>query len=179
MLLYKNYIAGWLDSSIQGFLDTFPHEMKSMAFALITCLDSNVEPASLLEQIPALKAESENVKLLNQGLLLPSQLLWNGDLRTQLLFGFDELWFFRTSRISPKPESVWIVGPRRIDQDKLNKLGEWMNDNGCSLALGDGDGLNFIVKAVGLVRYLLAHTVSQPEPTLQMSNSWKEDTGEP
>ena len=70
-------------------------------------------------------------------------------MRDRLFFGFDEIWFFPSDRVAPKPESVWIVGPKRIDQTKLDRLGPWMSDTGCSLALGDGAGLNVIVKARG------------------------------
>ena len=52
-----------------------------------------------------------------------------------------------------------------IDQAKIDQLGDWMLMNGCSLALGDGDGLNFIMKAQGLVKYLLAHSLTQPATT--------------
>ena len=47
----------------------------------------------------------------------------------------------------------------------MNKLGKWMLANHCSLALGDGEGLNVIVKAMGLVRYLIGHSQSQSPPT--------------
>jgi hypothetical protein len=53
-----------------------------------------------------------------------------------------------------------------------------MAGNDCSFGLGDGDGLNLIVKAHGLVRYLIAQSMSQPEPNLQTNGFWKEDTGE-
>jgi hypothetical protein len=50
-----------------------------------------------------------------------------------------------------------------------------MGANGCSLALGDGGGLNIIVKAHGLMKYVIAHSLSQPEPTFQMSELWVQD----
>ena len=44
MVYYKDYVAGWLDSSIRDFLGHFPRTSKSMDFALITSLDSNLAP---------------------------------------------------------------------------------------------------------------------------------------
>ena len=41
-----------------------------------------------------------------------------------------------------------------------------MTDNGCSLALGSGEGLNFVVRAHGLVRFLLGYSIEQPESAL-------------
>ncbi len=41
-------------------------------------------------------------------------------------------------------------------------LGRWMTDNSCSLALGGGTGLNLVVKARGLVKYLVGISRYQP-----------------
>jgi hypothetical protein len=50
-----------------------------------------------------------------------------------------------------------------------------MLKNKCSLGLGDGVGLNLIVKASGLVRKIIAHSLLQPEPTLTNGTSWNLD----
>ena len=53
---HGKYVAGWLDSSIHDFLEVFTPGSASTAFALITCLDSNLEPTSLLRTWPALQS---------------------------------------------------------------------------------------------------------------------------
>ena len=159
---YKDYVAGWLDSSIHEFMEHFPRTSTRMTFALITCLDSNLDPMSLLSKSPELKSLARDVKPVRKAILLPTERLL--DAGSQLFFGFDEVWFFPSEKIKPKPESAWLVGPKRIDQAKLDKLGHWMADNDCSLALGDGDGLNLIVKARGLVRYLIGYSMGQSQP---------------
>jgi hypothetical protein len=120
----------------------------------------------------------KNPKLIKNGLLIPAKKLHDPSFLDQVFCGFDELWFFPTESIEPKPTSASLVGPKRIDQDKLANLGPWMESNGCSLALGDGDGLNFVVKAQGHMKYLIAQTLAQPEPALATNGYWKEDTGE-
>jgi hypothetical protein len=175
---YNEYVAGWLDSSIHDFLVDFPRNARSASFALITCLDSDMNPKSLLEKSPELRAVLNGVKTVKNGLLVPSTRLQEAKFRDTVFLGFDEIWFFSSDAIEPKPESVSIVGPNRIGERKLDQLVGWMTKNGCSMALGDGDGLNVIVKAHGLVRYLLAHSLSQPEPALHRSELIKEDTGE-
>jgi hypothetical protein len=172
---YNEYVAGWLDSSIRDFLSGFPRGSESAAYALITCLDSNRDPASLLEKDAGLQAAMPGVRPLDKGLLLPSKLLQKASLRSQLFFSFDEVWFFPTAKIEPKPQSASIVGPGRIEQETLEKLGHWMGANGCCLALGDGVGLNIIVKEHALMKYVIAYSLSQPEPTFQMSESWVQD----
>ena len=162
---YKDYVAGWLDSSIRDFINHFPRTYSSMSFALITSLDSNLSPSSLLDKMPGLRTISRSAKSLNTGIILPTALMLEANAAHQLFFGFDEVWFFPDNKVDPKPESPWLVGPNRIDQAKMDKLGSWMTKNGCSLALGDGDGLNFIVKARGLVKHLIANSMSQSPPT--------------
>jgi hypothetical protein len=175
MVHHNEYVAGWLDSSVEDFLAAFPRTTESAAYALITCLDSNMKPASLLKKQSNLRVAMNGVTALNKGLLFPSKLLHKAGLRSQLFVGFDEIWFFPTAKIDPKPESPSIVGPDRIDQETLEKLGHWMAANGCSLALGDGMGLNIIVKAHGLMKCVIGHSLFQPEPTVQMSDLWVQD----
>jgi hypothetical protein len=164
MVSYKHYIAGWLDSSIRDFLEAVPPRFDSMRYALITCLDSNRKPESLLKKSPELHSIATEARSLGGGLLLPTKALLTTESQSQLFFGFDEIWFFPSEVHMPKPNSAWLVGPARIDQKKLDRLGEWLSDTGCSLALGDGEGLNFIIKARGLVRHLLGHSLEQPPP---------------
>jgi hypothetical protein len=163
---YNDYVAGWLDSSIHDFLEVLSRSAASTKYALITCLDSNPNPASLRNKSPELKSIANKLQILGSGLLLPTELLLETDSHKRIFFGFDEVWFFPNKSIQPKPPSVSLIGPARLKQARLNKLGKWMSDNSCSLALGGGEGLNFVVRAHGLVRFLLGYSIEQPEPAL-------------
>jgi len=169
----KDYVAGCLDSSIHDSLGALPRTSEKLKYALITCLDSDLNPGALLKTSPHLQSVASKAKPLQKGLLVPTKLLLQADSHDRLFFGFDEVWFFPTENIEPKPDSGWLVGPARIDQNELDKLGAWMTANSCSLALGDGQGLNFIIKARGLVKHLLGHSIDQAEPnaTFVASNS--------
>ncbi len=166
MVHYKEYVAGWLDSSIHAFLAEFPPRSSSTVYALITCLDSNNEPRALLNTSPELRAVADVAKPLGKGILLPTKQLLAMATRTQLFFGFDEVWFFPSNDIEPKPDSASLVGPARLDQQRLEQLGAWMVANSCAMALGDGAGLNFVVKAHGLARHVLGHSIEQPQPSV-------------
>jgi hypothetical protein len=166
MVSHKDYVAGWLDSSIHDVLQAFPHNSESMEYALITCLDSCLEPSSLLDQSPELLPVKAVARSLGKGLLLPTKLLQQANSQNQIFFGFDEVWFFSSDKIDPKPDSAWLVGPARIGQEAIEELGEWMANNSCSLALGDGVGLNFIIKARGPTKLLLSQSIVQPEPNV-------------
>jgi hypothetical protein len=162
MVHFKDYVAGWLDSSISDFLRQFLRTSEKLKYALVTSLDSDETPSKLLVTSPELKPIAKKAKRLGDGFIVPTSLILKSD--ATLFYGFDEVWFFPDDKISAKPKSAWVVGPNRLDQSSLNEFGSWLSANRCSLALGDGDGLNFIVKARGLVRYLLAHSIFQPEP---------------
>jgi hypothetical protein len=166
---YKDYVAGWLDSSIHDFLEVLSPNAAGAKYALITCLDSNPAPASLRDKSPELKLLANKLQLLGNGLLLPAELLLGIDPRHRIFFGFDEVWFFPNKNIEPKPPSLSLVGPARVTQARFNKLGKWMADNSCALGLGGGEGLNFAVRAHGLVRSLLGSSIEQPEPALALS----------
>lgn len=164
LLSNKDYVAGWLDTSIHDFLEMLPPNQADTRYSLITCLDSDPDPASLRTKSRHLRTVASNTRVLATGLLLPTKLLLEADSHSQIFFGFDEAWFFPSDEIAPKPDSARLVGPSRIDRLSFNKLCKWMSRNSCSLGLGDGEGLNFIVKAQGLVRYVLGHSLEQPQP---------------
>ena len=163
---YKDYVAGWLDSTLHDFLEVLSPGAASTKYALVTCLDSNPTPASLRTKSPELKSIANKLQVLGSGLLVPTELLLETDARSQIFFGFDEVWFFPSKNIQPKPTSVSLVGPARLNQARLNRIGKWMANNSCSLGIGGGEGLNFVVRAHGLVRFLLGYSIEQAEPAL-------------
>src|SRR5687768_3699390 len=113
IMAYKNYVAGWLDSSIHDFLEVLSPKAASTRYALITCLDSNSNPAQLREKSPELRFVKSRAQVLGMGLLIPTELLLQADSSNQVFFGFDEVWFFPTKSIKPKPASVSLIGPAR------------------------------------------------------------------
>jgi hypothetical protein len=163
---YKDYVAGWLDSSVHDFLGVLSPRAASTKYALITCLDSNPDPASLRAKSPESKPITNKLETVGTGLLLPTKLLLEADSRQRIFLGFDEVWFFSGKGVRPKPHSASLVGPARLNRARLAKIGKWMADNSCSLASGGGEGLNFVVRARGLVRFGLSYSIEQPEPTL-------------
>jgi hypothetical protein len=172
---YKKYVAGWLDMSIHDFLARIPPTAPRAAHALITTLDSDPNPAALLDRSAQLRAMLKGAKPLHSGLLVPLRLLQEANVRDALFFGFDEVWLFPLGSVKPKPNVGSIVGPNRIDQTKLDLLGPWINKNECFLALGDGTGLNVIVKAEGFVREVIAKSLYQPEPSADLHPLWVQD----
>jgi hypothetical protein len=161
MIGYKDYVAGWLESSIHDFVQSFPRSSRKLNYCLITCLDSNTEPKQLLETSPELRPYTSRAEVIGEGILLSTNDLLNIYSENRIFFGFDEVWFFPSKSISLKPSLASIVGPSRINQALMDTLGIWMAENSCSLALGDGTGLNLILKARGLVRYVIGNSIDQ------------------
>src|SRR5579863_6058911 len=130
---HGGYVAGWINTSIDDCLEAFPLNAKSLAYALITCLDSNPAPMAVVKKNPAFKRALNGVKPFGSGFLVASETLRRTGVRRQLFVGFDEVWFFPNDNITPKPESLLIVGPNRIEQAKLHSLEHWMVENSCTL----------------------------------------------
>jgi hypothetical protein len=179
MVQYKDYVAGWFASSIHEFIRVFPLDSKKLKYALISCLDSESNVVSLLKSSRDHGSLTNYGQTVGKGLLVPTKRLLEIDSGNPLFFGFDEIWFFPRDRIQPKPESTWLVGPQRITQEGMNALGSWVVGSACSLALGDGVGLNFIIKARGLVGHMLSFSMGQPEPTLRHAHTFEEQPWNP
>jgi len=133
----SKYIVGWLDTSIHDFLEILL--LSDVKYALITCLDSDPNPASLLNKSPELKPLVKSAEVLGNGILLPTKLLLESN---RIFFGFDEVWFFLTKKPKLTPKRS-IVGPGEIRY--IGEVEKWMMKNNCILGLGDGTGMNFIV----------------------------------
>src|SRR5437868_5485319 len=101
IVTFKDYVAGWLNSSLHDFLGVLPPGAASTRYALVTCLDSNPHPASLRDKSPELKPLASKAQVLGGGLLLPTELLLETDARRPVFFGFDEVWFFPNKSIEP------------------------------------------------------------------------------
>jgi hypothetical protein len=157
----KQYVAGWLDTSIHELFEVFS-ATRETRFALITRVDSHPRPAELLRSSPELKSLARSGRVLGDAILTPtSRLLKRGD-RRRLFFGFDEVWLFPDEDVEPKPAGCALVGPARVDRRSLRKLSRWMSENSCALGLGDGVGLNFVVPAQGIAKFLLGTSIDQP-----------------
>ena len=172
---YHDYVAGWLDTSIHDFLAHPGSQPARAAYALITCLDSGRDPAVVFKQSAPLQALLSGAQSLGNGLLIPSRLLTEPQVRDMLFFGFDEVWFFPSDTVRALPRDASIVGPYRIDQSSLDLIGPWMSENECSLGLGDGAGLNLVVKAHGLAKQVVANSLYQRELAAKLQPQWVED----
>ena len=165
LIKHNNYVAGWLDSSVHDFLAEIPAAFPSIQFALITCLDSHRAPADLLATSPELLAIGAGARALGHGLLLPTSMLLAAEASNRIMFGFDEVWFFPHDDIRAKTVEAGLVGPGRIRQPEMDLLGRWMEANSCSMGLGDGEGLNLILQARGLMKYFVGNSIHQPSPS--------------
>jgi hypothetical protein len=165
MVSNKNYIAGWLYGSIHELVKLFRPTSDDMAYALITSLDSDVAPGRLLSSSPDWASLMPTAKAVGEFIIVETKDLVRAEHQAPIFFGFDEVWFFPNDTIELKPISPWIVGPARIDDGKLKGLAGWMNKNDCACGFGDGEGINFVVKAPeGIARYIFGYSLAQVAP---------------
>jgi len=163
IISYRGYVAGWLDVSLPDLLDSL--EVSDDArWCLISVLDSNPQPGALRAKSPELRRVAKQGRTLGGGLLIPTQTLLDAHRESPILFGFDELWLFPSETIDAKPAESNLLGPARITSKRLKAAGPWMLENRCSLGLGGGEGVNFVVPARGLAGLLLGHTLTAPLP---------------
>lgn len=155
MTKQANYLAGWIDTTIHDFLIDLDGPTSSLGYALITCLDSDCNIPSLMQTSKHLRKLKGKVQLVGQGLLLTTRQLLTAERHNRLFFGFDEVWFFPTSDIAPKPASFVITGPDPITSPEVARFDEWLHSNHCSLGIGDGVGMNFCLRVRGMARYIV------------------------
>ncbi|HVA47777.1 MAG TPA: hypothetical protein VNH11_15520 [Pirellulales bacterium] len=152
----SQYTAGWIGTTIHNFLSDL-EPATAIAYALITCLDSSVDLAPVVERNAALRElrKRGELHLLGKGFFLKTRGLLKLNRESRLFFGFDELWLCSRAPVAPKPDDLFITGPDRISDQALDRLSLWMPHNHCSLALGDGTGMNFCAKLTGIAKYVV------------------------
>lgn len=153
--MQAEYVAGWIDTTIHDFLSSIQEPTSSMAYALVTCLDSSFDFASFRDCSKRMGELNGKCKWVGQGLLLTTRQLLAVERHDRLFFGFDEVWFFPKGDITAKPESWVITGPELINPQEIGQYHEWMRSNNCSLGLGDGTGMNYCLRAKGAARYVV------------------------
>ena len=154
MASLKDYVIGWINKSINEFLSEDDELYHSNSYALITCLDSNPDVSSvfrLFEDKKSLPLLVPNLPV-GRGVLVPTRRLIAANQSRRIFFGFDEIWFFPGKKITPKPDDLTITRPGPIDPLEIEHHAAWMNSNGCSLGLGDGEGMNYCLKVQGVAR---------------------------
>ena len=157
MLKTQTYTIGWIDSSIHTFLADIRVPPPSMTYALITCLDSCFDLPLIVNKSSALSNLQSHVRIIGKGLVITTRKLLAAEQKQRIFYGFDEVWFFPNFNIKPKPPQICITGPMDLPEELPNTLVKWMEDNKCSLGLGDGTGLNFVVKLTGIGKHIVQH----------------------
>jgi hypothetical protein len=149
------FTAGWIDTTIHDFFAEIEAPPSTMAYTLLTCLDSSFDLRTVMEKSQALQSLKGSCKIIGHGALVPTRQLLKAERRNRIFFGFDEVWFFPRPPVRPKPQELVITGPNRITADLLAHVSKWMQKTGCSLGLGDGTGMNFCARIGGMAGYLL------------------------
>jgi len=151
----SNFNTGWIDTTIHDFLATIEEPPSGMTYALVTSLDSTIELAAFVAHNPSHILFQRDYRLIGDGLLLKTRSLLAADREHRLFFGFDEIWFFPSNEIEPKPDNLIIVGPEKVEPSELESHLEWLEKSKCSLGLGDGTGMNFCLKVRGVAKHIV------------------------
>jgi len=155
-----DYSVGWVESTIHEFLLSIEvPPPAAMAYALITCVDSCFDLPLVVERGREVHQARLNGKFVGKGFLLKTSDLLESERKHPIFFGFDEVFFFASRPRKSKPDSLILVGPARHSHPLPPKWVDWLRRNRCSLALGDGTGLNFIAKLEGIAKYLVPYLV--------------------
>lgn len=152
----SQYTAGWIGITIHDFLSEI-EPSTSIAYALVTCLDSSFDLAPIVERNAALREMRDRgeLSMLGKGFFLKTRRLVVLNRESRLFFGFDEIWLCSKTPAHVKPDELFITGPDRISDQTLESLSHWMHLSHCSLGLGDGTGMNFCAKLTGVAKYVV------------------------
>jgi hypothetical protein len=136
------FVVGWLDFGIRYLVQNNWEILRDTSFVLVTDIDSMRDPARLA---PKIRQEYPACRILDDGILMPGNILSAAHESIGLFFGFDEMWLFDHEPTEGMPKDVSLVGPYNIETDEIRPaIKSWMDRSQCKLGLGDGTGLNYV-----------------------------------
>jgi hypothetical protein len=134
--------AGIFDTAIPDVLQSLGTYLPDFDQVLVRVLDSGLDPNAIYRAMANADIPVERTPL---GVVLSHDVLSKA-LDIPMFFGFDELWFLQTGSVLKNlPLDVGLTsdsGP--LSKTDVERIGELMNQLHCSLALGDGCGLNCV-----------------------------------
>jgi hypothetical protein len=160
-------MTAWIDTGIHDFLSVMGQPPSSMAYALITCLDSNFDVKSAVGSGTHLDNVRARARFVGKALLLRTTELLDAERLGRMFFGFDEVWFFAKPVTHTKPSGLVIVGPNRMTGELLSRHRHWLDATGCILGLGDGTGMNLCYRVRG-ARRSIAAVREEPDNTVML-----------
>jgi hypothetical protein len=167
MQKHAEYMTAWIDTGIHDFLSVMEQPPSGMAYALITCLDSNFDVKSAVGASTHLDSVRGRATFVGKALLLRTTELLDAERLGRMFFGFDEVWFFARPVTHPKPSGLVIVGPHRVSGELLTRHRRWLDTTGCTLGLGDGTGMNLCFR-VRDPRRSIAAVREEPDNTVTL-----------
>lgn len=136
--------AGWCDASIGDLLSHQPELVTQWAFVLVTCLDSARDLSTAYIGLEVVR-RFPRCEFLGRGLLVPGPLFQEADRALGLFNSFDEVWCYASRPEMEKPGDASVLPDPSLDDDAPTAATvEWMHASRCTLALGDGFGLNYL-----------------------------------
>lgn len=184
-----SHISGWVNTSIHNFLLDITKISPGMSYTIISCLDSCSEVSLMVKKSKHLQSAIMNYFSIGNSLLVKTKDLVNSEHENQIFFGFDEIRFisqksfldkiiFKSSEngmdinhdlsqlqnLHTNAETpLTLVSPNQMESTSIQKLINLMQHYDLSCILGDGVGMNYLLKKSQrtLMEYLLkAHNQS-------------------
>jgi hypothetical protein len=147
-------IVGWVDTSIRDLLRADTSELTRFTYWLVTSIDSTTD-LTRHATAQAIVAQHASCAFLGQGVLIPGKAVASIAAHFDLFNGFDEAWLFAIKPDTSKPAGLSTVAPLNLGSDAVPPLlASWMKQSTCSLALGDGVGLNYATTSEPTARLL-------------------------
>lgn len=141
----RSAFVGHIQSSVGEVVLNFARALQQERFVLITSVDSQHNLKACVDVC----ALDPSAIYIEGGMLTSPQVLVRAA-EAGTLNGFDEVWVVSKRPASRPSAAAILVCPRDLDRDDAEQAVDWFEANGGVLAIGDGDGLNFIANSEDL-----------------------------
>ena len=138
--------AGFIsDTSLGEFISAHATTFRRLPYVLISFIDSD----SNVVDMPWVRAhlDSDPSWALSQRPLIVTGTHFIQAVEGNLqLAGFDEIWVPSRWLVTPPPLTANLLAPRNLSDSVPAEVSEWMEETESRLGLGDGEGLNYVVR---------------------------------
>ena len=139
--------------TVRDWLAANASRIRDLPYVLISSIDGDTQ-VSDMRWVTARRLDAPDWALSLSPLVISGASTVDLLADNNLFTGFDELWIPSGLPVVQPPDEARLVAPLELDTEVPTEVLAWLKNSRCRLGVGDGYGMNYVVRDLALGRDL-------------------------